>query len=165
VNLYACVFRGFAVPPKNSLYHTESKEENMVRVLVIDDDAGVRESFRAALEAAGHRVTTVDSGLAGLESVRASVPDLVFLDLKMPGLSGVDTLSALHAEQPSVPVYVVTAFYGNYLASLRVLEGRGVDFNLARKPLTVREIQAIAAGRLGELKRHRESPGTDAREL
>ncbi|TAL02148.1 MAG: response regulator [Rhodospirillaceae bacterium] len=122
----------------------------MGRVLVIDDDAGVRESFRAALEAAGHAVEAAESGAAGIESARATRPDLVFLDLKMPGMSGVETLAALHASWPGMPVYIVTAFYGDYLAPLRDLESRGVDFNLARKPLTVREIQMIAAGRLGD---------------
>jgi CheY-like chemotaxis protein len=121
----------------------------MGRVLVIDDDAGVRESFRAALEDAGHAVEAADSGSAGIESARASRPDLVFLDLKMPGLSGVETLAALHASCPGLPVYVVTGFYDDYLSQLRELESHGVDFNLARKPLTVTEIQMIAASRLG----------------
>src|SRR5438128_704730 len=121
----------------------------MGQVLIIDDDEGVRESFRGALEEAGYLVETVDSGLAGIESVRRRRPDLVFLDLKMPGMSGVETLGALHDICPGLPVYIVTAFYGDYLAGLRELESRGADFNLARKPLTVREIQMIAAGRLG----------------
>jgi len=119
-------------------------------ILVIDDDAGVRESFRAALEAAGHLVEVAKNGRDGIESARISLPDLIFLDLKMPGLSGVETLLALRASCPQVPVYIVTAFYGDYLAGLRDLERQGVDFNLARKPLTVGEIQMIAASRFGD---------------
>jgi len=120
----------------------------MGRVLVIDDDAGVRETFRAALEDAGYAVETVTNGLAGLESAQTDRPDLVFLDLKMPGFSGVETLAALHMSCPHTPVYIVTAFYGDYLEPLRALESRGVDFNVARKPLTVGEIQMIAASRI-----------------
>ena len=67
----------------------------MKRVLVIDDDGGVRESFRAALEDAGYQVSTAENGVSGIESAQAERPDLVFLDLKMPGLSGVDTLKQL----------------------------------------------------------------------
>jgi CheY-like chemotaxis protein len=121
----------------------------MGQVLVIDDDAGVRESFRGALEQAGHTVVTADSGRTGIESACGIRPDLVFLDLKMPGISGVETLRTLHAAFPGLPIYIVTAFYGEYLDSLRALERQGVNFNVARKPLTVREIQMIAAGQFG----------------
>ena len=103
----------------------------MGRILVIDDDVGVRESFRAALEDAGHTVEAAASGAAGIESARVSRPDLVFLDLKMPGLSGVETLTALHASCPGLPVYIVTGFYGAYLSQLRALESRGVDFEIS----------------------------------
>ena len=124
----------------------------MKQVLVIDDDAGVRESFRAALEDAGYGVTTADNGHDGIESAQTNRPDLVFLDLKMPGMSGVETLSALNESCPRVPVYVVTGFYGEFVEPLRALESRGIDFNLARKPLTATEIRAIAAGRLNGLE-------------
>jgi CheY-like chemotaxis protein len=121
----------------------------MKRVLVIDDDGGVRESFRAALEDAGYQVTTAENGVSGIESAQAERPDLVFLDLKMPGISGVETLKRLQDTCPRTPVYVVTGFYGEFMAPLRELQSRGVDFNLARKPLTATEIKAIAAGRIG----------------
>jgi DNA-binding NtrC family response regulator len=134
----------------------------MKRVLVIDDDAGVRESFRAALEDAGYAVETVEHGRAGIESAKRESPDLVFLDLKMPGFSGVETLRELHAAAPGLPVYLVTAFYSDYLDDLRDLESRGVDFNLARKPLTVREIQMIAASRLEQKAAHRSRRWLDA---
>jgi CheY-like chemotaxis protein len=123
----------------------------MKRVLVIDDDDGVRDSFRAALEDAGYAVTTADNGLSGIESAIAERPDLVFLDLKMPGMSGVETLQRLNETCPRTPVYVVTGFYGEYLAPLRDLQSRGVDFNLARKPLTATEIKTIAEGRIGAI--------------
>jgi DNA-binding response OmpR family regulator len=116
----------------------------MRRVLVIDDDAGVREAFRATLEEAGFVVTSAESGIAGIESAQENRPDLVFLDLKMPGLSGVETLVRLHRSCPGVPVYIVTAFLGDFLAPLRALESAGLDFNLARKPLSAAEITAIA---------------------
>ena len=121
----------------------------MSHVLVIDDDAGVREAFRAVLDVGGYTVRVAEDGRAGIESARAKRPGLIFLDLKMPGLSGVETLAALHAACPGVPVYIVTAFYGDYIAGLRGLESEGVDFNLARKPLSASEILMIAASRLG----------------
>ncbi len=127
----------------------------MDHVLVIDDDAGVRESFRAVLDVGGYAVTVAETGIAGIESARARRPGLIFLDLKMPGMSGVQTLAALHTACPGVPVYIVTAFYGDYIAGLRALQSDGVDFNLARKPLTAHEILMIAASRLGGGAVHR----------
>lgn len=127
----------------------------MSHVLVIDDDAGVRESFRAVLDVGGYAVSVAENGAAGIESAQSDPPDLIFLDLKMPGLSGVETLAGLHAKCPGVPVYIVTAFYGDYLNALRNLQSEGVDFNLARKPLSAGEILMIAASRLGGGAVHR----------
>jgi len=124
----------------------------MGRILVIDDDAGIRESFQEVLESAGHMVFTADDGRTGIESARLVRPDLIFLDLRMPGLTGAETLATLHLSCPGTPVYIVTAFYGDYVAALRELDSHGVDFNLARKPLTASEIKMIAASRLSARK-------------
>src|SRR5437868_2033988 len=121
----------------------------MKRILVIDDDDNVREAFLAALECPAYRVEGARNGRAGLESARAHRPDLVFLDLKMPGMNGVETLASLREVHPNVPVYVVTGFQAEFLESLRMLRDQGAAFDLARKPLTVAEIRAIAAGVLG----------------
>lgn len=118
----------------------------MKRILVIDDDDAVRDSFVAALDTRDYAPYGAASGQAGLESARAERPDLVFLDLKMPGLSGVETLTRLRALYPDLPVYLVTGFYGEFLEPLKELRRRGVPFELARKPLTVSEIRAITAG-------------------
>ena len=118
----------------------------MKRVLVIDDDSAVRESIMAALNYRDYAPDGADSGAAGIESARARRPDLVFLDLKMPGLSGVETLSRLRDIYPDMPIYLVTGFYGEFLEPLKELRRRGTIFEVARKPLTVAEIRAIADG-------------------
>ncbi|MBX7200765.1 MAG: response regulator [Rhodospirillaceae bacterium] len=118
----------------------------MKKILVIDDDDAVRDSFIAALGYRDYMPSGAGSGAAGLESAGAERPDLVFLDLKMPGMSGVETLSALRALYPDLPIYLVTGFYGEFLEPLKDLRRRGVLFELARKPLTVAEIRAIAEG-------------------
>lgn len=122
----------------------------MKRILVIDDDAAVRESFVAALECRDYVVSSAASGLAGIESARAEQPDLVFLDLKMPGMDGVETLSKLREQCPDVQVYFVTGFHAEFLEPLRELRARGAAFDVARKPLTVAEIRAIAANALNQ---------------
>ena len=118
----------------------------MKRILVIDDDDAVRDSFLAALDYRDFAPEGAASGAAGIESAAARQPDLVFLDLKMPGLSGVETLSRLRGLYPDMPIYLVTGFYGEFLEPLKELRRCGTLFELARKPLTVAEIRAIADG-------------------
>ncbi|MSO98323.1 MAG: response regulator [Rhodospirillaceae bacterium] len=120
----------------------------MGHVLVIDDDSGVRETFALTLEACGHDVTTASGGLEGLAAARNRKPDLIFLDLKMPGMTGVDTLRHLQSICPDSPVYIVTGFYEEFLVSLRQLQNDGINFDVARKPLGLAEIRAIADSRL-----------------
>jgi DNA-binding NtrC family response regulator len=80
----------------------------------------------------------------------------VFLDLKMPGMSGVETLRELHDVCPSTPVYIVTAFYEEFMAPLRALQDEGISFDIARKPLGLAEIRTIADAMLSA--RQRRSP-------
>lgn len=118
----------------------------MKRILVIDDDKNVRESFLATLEPQGYDVALAAGGMEGLESARSIRPDLVFLDLKMPIMDGAETLERLQDIHPEVRVYIITAFYAEFLEPLKRLRARGISFDVARKPLTVAEIRAIAEG-------------------
>ena len=120
----------------------------MKRILIMDDDSSVREAFLAALENQNYDVEAAASGAAGLASATRRRPDLVFLDLKMPTMNGVEALTRLHGICPGVPVYIVTAFYGEFLKPLKDVQRRGITFDLARKPLTLAEIRAIADGAL-----------------
>lgn len=115
----------------------------MGHVLVIDDDSGVRDTFTLTLEACGHTVTAADGGLRGLEAARSHTPDLIFLDLKMPGMTGVEILQHLQGICPETPVYIVTGFYEEFLEPLRDLQRTGVSFEVARKPLGLAEIRTI----------------------
>ena len=83
----------------------------MASILVVDDDALVRELVRGVLESAGHRVRTVDDGFAALRAVAAERPDCVVLDVRMPGLDGFEVLARLRAlpRGGSLPVLVLTA--------------------------------------------------------
>lgn len=127
----------------------------MKRILVIDDDEAVRATFALALSSRGYEVETAESGLSGLAAAGRRVPDLVFLDLKMPGIDGVETLKRLGAAHPGVQVYVVTAFYAEFMEPLRKLRSSGLRFDVARKPLELAEIRAIADSVLADSLRQR----------
>jgi len=80
----------------------------MPRVLVVDDEPGVRESLRMLLRGECDVTTAADVD-AGLRAVAESPPDLILLDLVMPGRSGFELLEAVAKREPSPPVIVLTA--------------------------------------------------------
>ena len=65
-----------------------------LNIVVIDDDAAIRGSFQLVLEEMGCVVRVAEDGLQGIELVKAARPDLIFLDLKMPGIDGVRRCAA-----------------------------------------------------------------------
>lgn len=77
-------------------------------VLVIDDDHRMRRLLRLTLESAGHRVITADDGAAGLDAAEVDLPDLILLDVMMPGMDGFTCLQRLR-DFSMVPVIFLTA--------------------------------------------------------
>jgi CheY-like chemotaxis protein len=77
----------------------------------VDDEAANRELLAQILEPAGFKVIMAASGLEGLRLARSGQPDVILLDLMMPGLSGLDVVKALRAEDATrqIPVIVLTA--------------------------------------------------------
>jgi DNA-binding response OmpR family regulator len=79
------------------------------RVLVVDDDADIRDLVALKLEASGFDVTTAPDGLQGFERATNSPFDVIVLDVMMPGMSGIDVVQALRAAGNSTPVILLTA--------------------------------------------------------
>jgi CheY-like chemotaxis protein len=115
-------------------------------ILVIDDEPGVRDAFEMALAGQGYAVTTAASGEEGLIKAEERRPDLVFLDLNMPGIDGVETMRKLQAAQSDVLIYIVTAYYPDFMESLSQAAEDGLVFELAQKPLSIDEIRTITRG-------------------
>lgn len=115
------------------------------RVLIIDDEESIRDAFVLALSRSpDYDVLAAASGAEGIELVRAQRPDLIFLDLHMPGLSGVDVMRTVQAEDPTVRIYIVTAFHQEFMEELHAARDQGLNFELARKPLGAEQIRTIA---------------------
>ncbi len=82
----------------------------MGNILIVDDDAQLRQSFEKLLTAEGHTVKTASSGEAAIPMVQAEVPDLVIMDVRMPGMNGLEAFQAMHEIEPKLPVIIMTAF-------------------------------------------------------
>lgn len=116
------------------------------RILVIDDDAGIRKSFTLALEDTGYEVVTVASGYDGLELHKEKRFNLIYLDLKMPVLDGVETLIRLREIDSVVPIYIVTAYHQEYFERLQKAVENNISFELLQKPIDISQICTVTRG-------------------
>lgn len=81
----------------------------MPRVLLIEDDRAVREGVKLALSRQGHEVAAAERGEEGLERLRSFRPDVVVLDLMLPGMSGLEVCGRIRAADNQVPIIMATA--------------------------------------------------------
>ena len=126
------------------------KKKHVV-VLVIDDDPAVRSAFQLALEGTRCTVIVAAGGEQGLAALHGKKIDLVYLDLKMPGMDGVTCLRRIKERFSNTPVYIVTAFAEEFVAPLRQAAQYGLVFELVRKPLDRDQIREVTASVLGPI--------------
>ncbi|MDT4993397.1 MAG: hypothetical protein QOH97_3289 [Actinoplanes sp.] len=107
------------------------------RVLVVDDDPTVSDVVRRYLEQHGCRVRVVSDGLTALAAVAAEIPDLVVLDLMMPGIDGLEVCRRLRLQLPDLPVVMLTAL-GEEADRVLGLEVGADDY--VTKPFSPREL-------------------------
>ncbi len=118
---------------------TTPEGQQGARVAVVEDDASIRLGLEINLRSAGYEVLSASDGPSGLQLIRRATPDLLVLDLLLPGLSGLEVLRRLRAEGRSLPVLILSALgqEADKVAGLRL----GADDYLA-KPFGVRELLA-----------------------
>ncbi len=122
----------------------------MGKVLVVDDDKNLRFSFRRLLDSRKYEIIEAGSGEEALELLSRITPDLIFLDLKMPGMGGMETLIAIQKITRKIPVIIMTA-YGTTDTAINAVKEGAFDFIL--KPFEVGRVKdltesALAAHRL-----------------
>ena len=117
-------------------------------ILIIDDEESVRKSFVLSLEGEGYEVETAASGEEGVRAIKRQRPDLIFLDLKMPGMNGVDTLYEIRKIDTDVHVYVITAFLKEFLDLLNAAVKQGVKFEILKKPIGSQQIRTLVKSEL-----------------
>lgn len=116
-------------------------KENSIRVkpniLVIDDEEVVHVLFKKSLEALGYTVVAVGTSSEGLELAKKQDFDLVFLDLKMPGMDGAELFGQLRAVKPELPVTIITGYPDSDMMSQALAHG---PFGIMHKPFDESDI-------------------------
>lgn len=115
----------------------------MKTVLVVDDERRVRNQFVLALADLPCKVLSAGSGEEGLDVAKGRGVDLVFLDLEMPGLDGIQTLEQLQKQPGQADVYLLSAFTSECLSKLRHAVEKGLSFEVLRKPIKRDEIRSV----------------------
>ncbi|MBI2081470.1 MAG: sigma-54-dependent Fis family transcriptional regulator [candidate division NC10 bacterium] len=141
-----------------------SGKDSGARILVVDDEAGMRDFLSILLEREGHRVVAAANGREALRLVREGPFDLVISDIRMPQLDGVGLLSGLRKMDPEIPVVLITAFAS---ASSTIEAMQQGAFDYVTKPFRVEEIKGVVTRAL-EAHRLRAAaaaaPATEAEE-
>ena len=121
----------------------------MSDILIIDDDDQLRKSFHKLLTEEGYCSESAASGEAGLKIIQKQIPDLVILDVRLPGMSGLETFQAIHKIEPKLPVIIMTA-YGTTENAIEATKMGAFDYIL--KPFEIPDMltvikQALEANR------------------
>ena len=124
-------------------------------ILVVDDEKNIRLTLRESLKTFNARVETAVNGEEALDMAAKRRYDLVLLDLKMPGMNGMEVLRRLHEMSPGTAVVLLTA-HGTVETAVEAMKLGAVDF--LQKPFAPKEIRELVARVLGRQKRRKEKP-------
>ncbi|MBV8816194.1 MAG: response regulator [Verrucomicrobia bacterium] len=113
----------------------------MKRILIVDDEPNVRLNYRITLEVEGHQVIETASGTEALKRLKLGKFDLAILDMRMPGMSGLDLLAAMRAQKIRTPAIIVTA-YSDVPNAVRAIQLGASDF--LQKPLRPDDLRRVA---------------------
>jgi two-component system, NtrC family, nitrogen regulation response regulator NtrX len=125
------------------------------RILVVDDEAAIRDSMRMILEYEGHECLLAPTGQEALAVVERQAPDIVFLDIKMPGMDGLEVLDRIKAISDTLPVVMIS---GHATVSTAVEATKRGAFDFIEKPLESERVlvtvrNAVDQGRLASENR------------
>jgi signal transduction histidine kinase/CheY-like chemotaxis protein len=115
------------------------------RVLVIDDDDGVRQFIVDGLEESGFAVIASANGADGLTALRETTPDLIIVDYAMPGMNGVEVVTEARRHRPSLPIILATGYADMDAVHAVIDPGR-----VLRKPFRIDELNAAVRAALAE---------------
>jgi len=139
--------RGPAAPAAPASVRAEPGPPRRPRVLVVDDEASIRDLLTKTLALAEYDIDTSPDGRAAVGRLRAQTYDLLITDLKMPGMDGLTLIREARRLAPALPVVIITA-YSTEASAIDAIE-LGVQGYLT-KPFRIAKILGTAAKALGE---------------
>lgn len=114
--------------------------DSQFRILIIDDEEIVLDSCKQILKGSGLKIATVMNGTSGLSLLSEFQPDLVYVDLKMPGISGLEVIEKVHEFDPTIVTIVITGF-ATVSSAVEAMKNGAYDF--LPKPFTPDEFRLI----------------------
>jgi PAS domain S-box-containing protein len=114
-------------------------------VLIVDDEADVARSLAEILEGLGHRAIVVDRSLTALETLDHTQVDVVFADLRMPGLDGIDFRDRIHDRDPKLAERTVIVTGDTVAGPNRLAKARGSEVVVLEKPFTFDDVRGVLA--------------------
>jgi len=123
------------------------------KVLIVDDQAGVRTLLHAVLKPEGYEIHQAANGLQALDLVQREVPDFVFLDIRIPGMSGIEILKKIKEFNPNIRVIIMTAYSEEDL--IKQTKELGAFAHLS-KPFDVQEVRTLIKSEQHRQKNHRQ---------
>ena len=120
----------------------------MLKALVIDDEQPTLFMFNLFLKAYGYEVTTAENAAAGIELFKRERPSIVFTDIKMPGMDGLETLKMLKSIDPAVPVIVMTG-HGDQNLMKQAMKLKATFF--INKPIDREALEQVLKKTMGSL--------------
>lgn len=109
----------------------------MTKILVIDDERSIRNSMKDILQYEGHEVVLAENGMEGLVSVKSEKPDIVFCDIKMPNMEGIEVLERIKEFSADTPVIMISG-HGTIDTAIEAIRKGAYDF--IEKPLDLNRI-------------------------
>jgi len=123
-------------------------------ILIADDEPGIRSSLQKLLEFEAFRVVLAEDGQRALDILRDRAVDLVLLDIKMPGLDGLEVLSQIHRDQPQLPVVIISG-HGSIATAVEATRLGAYDF--IEKPIDADRMLLVIRNGLAQRKLLREN--------
>jgi len=124
------------------------------KILVVDDDEGVRQVLGQSLQESGYGVTGVDSGERAVAAVREGAFGLIILDMVLPRVDGLEVLKEITALRPEIPIIMITG-YASVETAIKAMKMGAVDYVV--KPFRMEEVELVVAKALERSHLRREN--------
>ncbi len=135
---YAVVYKPFDIDRIIALIDESLQEKTLI--LVVDEQYGDRETLKAILEARGYRVATATDGAEAIRMVKEKHYDIIFLDVKLPGMDGVETFEQVRQIDPKAAVIMMTGYTEEELMRKAI---SGSAYTCLYKPFDMEKVIAL----------------------